>query len=121
MHVLYHPPRQVSQTLANVRMSDMGRSLSIDGVGVTLGTGTTMAFFHWDGTVPRDKEAFIMSVTGTLSSNAKVLMSPLGIRSCCRPDLDMREFPPHFTPRHCRCWVAGRKEGGELFSVQGRQ
>ena len=47
-------------------MWEMGRSLSIDGVGVTFGTGTTMAFFHWEGMAPDDREAFMMSVIGRL-------------------------------------------------------
>ena len=61
----------------------MGRRLSIDGVG----TDTTIAFFHWDGTAPEDGRAFTMSVIGILSSKANVLMSLFGTSSGPATDL----------------------------------
>ena len=55
--------------------------LSSDGVGGTLGTDTTIALCHWDGTDPDDSKNFIMSDNGTLSSKANISTSLLGTSS----------------------------------------
>lgn len=72
---------KVSQTLPRVEVSEIGRSLSIVGVGDTLGTGTMTAHFHWVGTDPEDSDEFKISVAGMLSSNANCFRSLLGILS----------------------------------------
>ena len=64
-----------SQTLLNVGVSEMGCSLSGEGVGTILGRGTTTARFHCWGTVPDDRDEFRMSQAGTLSSKANSFKS----------------------------------------------
>ena len=39
MSCIFHRTTKVSQTLSDVQVIDMGHGLSIDGVGVILGTG----------------------------------------------------------------------------------
>ena len=73
--------------LPELQVREIGRSLSIDGVGVTLGTGTTMALFHCDSTLPDDSYAFIILDIGKLSSNANILISLLDTSS--GPDADL--------------------------------
>ena len=70
-----------SQTLLNVGVSEMGCSLSSEGVGTTLGRGTTTARFHCWGTVPDDWDGFRMSQAGTLSSKANSFKTLFGMLS----------------------------------------
>ena len=102
----------------------MGRRLSIDGVVVTFGTGTTMAFFHWEGTAPDDREAFMMSVIGRLSSKANILISMFGTLSGPTADLAFTRE----SLRHISLLVtagtgrrAGRKAGSCHLSSAGRE
>ena len=59
-----------SRTLDSVDVRDMGRSLSSEGMGITLGSGTTVASFHCVGTTPERREVFRILVSGVLSSKA---------------------------------------------------
>ena len=70
-----------SQTLLNVGVSEMGRSLSGEGVGTILSRGTTTAHFHCWGTVPNDRDEFRMSQAGTLSSKANSFKTLFGMLS----------------------------------------
>ena len=59
-----------SHTLNSVDVRDMGQSLSCEGVGITLGSGTTVASFHGVVTTPERREVFRILVSGMLSSKA---------------------------------------------------
>ena len=59
-----------SHTLESVDVRDIGRSLSSEGVGITLGSGTTVASFHCVGTTPERREVFRILGSGMLSSKA---------------------------------------------------
>ena len=48
-----------SHTLDRVDVRDTGRSLSREGVGLTLGSGTTVASLHCVGTTPERREVYI--------------------------------------------------------------
>ena len=73
MSAIIHLVMKLLATLASVGVRDTGRSLSMDGVGVTLGTGTTVACFHSTGTTPSRSDAFMMSQNGSLISKANRL------------------------------------------------
>ena len=64
-----------SASLARDSVSNSGRSLSGEGVGITIGIGMTMASFHCLGTMPSRSEELKISVTGSLSSKAKTFSS----------------------------------------------
>ena len=59
-----------SHTLESVDIRDIGLSLSSEGVGITLGSGTTVASFHCVGSTPERRELFRILVSGMLSSKA---------------------------------------------------
>ena len=62
MLLIIHLAMKLSATLASVGVRNTGRSLFMDGLGVTLGTGTTVACFHSTGTTPSRSDAFMTSV-----------------------------------------------------------
>ena len=75
------PDTHDSASLVRDAVSDTGRSLSGEGVDITLGIGMTMASFHCLGTMPSRSEELTISVTGSLSSKVKTFSSLSGTSS----------------------------------------
>ena len=69
---------KLSATLLSREVRDIGRISLIDG-GLDLGRGTTVADFHSRGTMPSWRDWFMMSASGSLSSQANSLISLPGI------------------------------------------
>ena len=103
-----------SHTLARVQVREIGRSLSINGVGITFDTDTTMAFLSHDGTCLQAREEFIMSVIGILSLKANIFYEFVGLMvwTYCQPDLYKGEFALHLIPHVYKSWVYAAKKAG---------
>ena len=75
MSLIIHMVMKLYATLASVGVRDTGRSISMDGVGVILGTVTTVTedCFYSTGTAPSHSGVFMMSKSGLLISKANHL------------------------------------------------
>lgn len=76
MSSIIHLLTNVSAILASVDVSDTGLSLSMEGVGLILGIGMTVALFHSVGTTPSSSDLLMILHSGSLISKANRLSGP---------------------------------------------